>query len=91
MLRWILIIGLTIFISVLVYKLLLYSPIYNVELEKQPAAQESINSVNYIVTSDISGRISIKEIENYSSGKNFPFTQHNLKPALNRKITQENI
>jgi hypothetical protein len=91
MLKWIFIIGLTIIVSVLVYKMLLYSPVYNVESEKSSIDQDSIKSVNYIVTSEISVRITIKEIENFSSDKNFQFTQRNLKPALKREMLQKNI
>ena len=90
MLKWIFITAAVIIISLLVYKFLLYSPSYKVETEDLLPEEDS-GSVTYIVTSDISGGISIREIDGFTSEKNFPFTRYNLKPEINRKVSQERI
>ena len=91
MLKWLIITSAVIIISLLVYKFILYPQIDYIEVEKSMDQKKVFASVNYIVTSDVSGRISIREIDSFTSEKNFPFTRYNMKPELSKKISQERI
>ena len=90
MLKWLTIISAIIILSVIIYKFILYPSRYELRRESESETGKSF-SVTYIVTSDVSASISIREIDTFTSIKNFPFTQYNMKPRLSRKAGQENI
>lgn len=82
MVKWIFILVFSVIaVSIIAYRLFLYTPLHTLDKESQETAvmgQNPDNFVSYIVTTEKRGGVTMHTIDSLSADRNYTFTGRNL-------------